>query len=385
LVAHQPGGVVKLAFVILSRNKPAQLQRTLRRLAQTPAITLGSEVVVVDDASQARLVPPSAVADVPVRMIALHERLGRRGWDVGLRELERPCDWALLLDQRTCPAGDGWLDALAGWSEDVACVNADLFAISREGEPSKRLQGGTPEAITRGCVAVRPLLMQAIGGYANAFRSEVAEVALAARVLRAGLRTVMDPRLLAVRERSHSANDGRRVTRYTRELLAFVHQFAPLPELHESLRIARARARALAANVGSVRLAAAGAKRYRRDRGTLKRDPLANVLWDRLTGLAAARDALSRQLSSGEITRVAITDASADAAIVVRALRELGVTIVHETDRPQALVIGSLATGDILTKYFARSGNARAGSPKILTPWLPELPKVVPTSPACAA
>jgi hypothetical protein len=51
----------------------------------------------------------------------------------------------------------------------------------------------------------------------------------------------------------------------------------------------------------------------------------------------------------------------------------------------QALVIGSLATGDILTKYFARSGNARAGSPKILTPWLPELPKVVPTSPACAA
>ena len=289
---------MKLSFVIVSRNKPAQLQRVLRRLAQSPAITLGSEVIVVDDASRARLVPPHDLADVPVRSVALPERHARAAWDAGLSAISRTCDWALLLDHRTCPAGEGWTDALLDWPQHVACVTPDLFAIDRAGDPRKRLRGNLPSGITRGCVAVRPQLLQSLGGYASGYRSEVAEMDLAARILRAGLRIVMDPRLLAVRETGGNTPDPRRVVRYSQELLAFVHQFAPVADQHESLRMARARARAVAARAGNVRLAAAGVRKFRRMREQLVHDPLPAMVWDELTGLAAARDALSRQLAA---------------------------------------------------------------------------------------
>lgn len=376
---------MKLSFVIVSRNKPAQLQRVLRRLAQSPAITLGSEVIVVDDASRARLVPPHDLADVPVRSVALPERHARAAWDAGLSAISRTCDWALLLDHRTCPAGEGWTDALLDWPQHVACVTPDLFAIDRAGDPRKRLRGNLPSGITRGCVAVRPQLLQSLGGYASGYRSEVAEMDLAARILRAGLRIVMDPRLLAVRETGGNTPDPRRVVRYSQELLAFVHQFAPVADQHESLRMARARARAVAARAGNVRLAAAGVRKFRRMREQLVHDPLPAMVWDELTGLAAARDALSRQLAAQDITRIAITDAGPDARIIARALLELGVEIVHETDRPQALAIGSLATGDILSKFFARSTRPRRNAPRVLMPWLPETPQPLPTSPARAA
>lgn len=376
---------MKLSFVIVSRNKPAQLQRMLRRLAQAPAITLGSEIVVVDDASRARLVPPRTLADVPVRSVALPQRHGRAAWDAGLSALSRNCDWALLLDSRTCPAGEGWTEALHDWPMHVACVTPDLFVIDRAGEPRKRARGTLPSGITRGCAAIRPQLLQSLGGYASAYRSDVAELHLSARMLRAGLRIVMDPRLLAVRETASDAPDPRRVVRYSRELLAFVHQFAPVAEQHDSLRIARARARAVAARAGNVRLAAEGVRAFRRVRDQLVRDALPGMVWDELIGLAAARDALARQLASQSISRIAITDAGPDAAIIARALHELGVQIVHETDRPQALVIGSLATGDILSKFFARSTRVRRNAPRILMPWLPEAPLPLPTSPARAA
>lgn len=376
---------MKLSFVIVSRNKPAQLQRTLRRLAQSPAITLGSEVVVVDDASHVRLVPPRELADVPVHSVVLPQRHARAAWDAGLSALSRTCDWALLLDHRTCPAGDGWLDALIDWPQHIACVTPDLFAVSRAGEPRKRMRGGLPTGITRGCVAVRPQLIQSLGGYASMYRSEVAEMHLSARLLRAGLRIIMDPRLLAVREASTTTPDPRRAVRFSRELLSFVYQYAPVADQHESLRLARARARAIAARAGNVRLAAAGVRKFRREREQLLRDPLPTMVWDELTGLATARDALSQQLATHDITRIAITDAGPDARIIARALHELGVEIVHETDRPQALVIGSLATGDLLTKFFARSTRPRRNAPRILMPWLPEVPQPLPTSPARAA
>jgi hypothetical protein len=376
---------VKLSFVIVSRNKPAQLQRTLRRLAQSPAITLGSEVIVVDDASRARLVPPRELADVPVQSVVLPQRHARAAWDAGLSALSRTCDWAMLLDHRTCPAGDGWIDALLDWPQHVACVMPDIFAIDRESHPRKRLRGGLPCDITRGCVAVRPQLLQSVGGYASGYRSDVAEMHLASRVLRAGLRIVMDPRLLAVRETCGNTPDPRRIVRYSQELLAFVQQFAPVADQHDSLRMARARARAVAARAGNVRLAAAGVRKFRRLRDQLLRDPLPDMVWDELTGLAAARDALSRQLASQDITRIAITDEGPDARIIACALHELGIEIVHETDRPQALVIGSLATGDILSKFFSRTTRLRRAAPRILMPWLPEVPQPLPTSPARAA
>jgi len=96
--------------------------------------------------------------------------------------------------------------------------------------------------------------------------------------------------------------------------------------------------------------------------GAQRRTPMDDAMWDRFTGLAAAREAIGVRLPRGTET-VQIIAEGKNAHVVRRAIRDLGVTVVESGG--QVRVIGTMSPGPMIDALE----HAGSGSP-VVAPWL---------------
>lgn len=380
-----------LSIILPTRNRPHALLRQVRRLCASPlAASSNAELLILDRNSPEQVVLPNALVDRKGAGWSVHSHFLNEPTRVGaLRAARHLIDprsrWCLVLDDRTVPVverPDQILDALDDWEPDVGVVAADVYEKLPHQAP-RRGRGGLPEVVRACAFAIRASALRCFDDMTPDLHGFASELDLSAAVMRAGLRTTFDPRLLAIRRVQERTSDTRHLGRWLMDRLRFVHAAAPQSQRAEAiafmLRIAMRRANRWIGehDFGSWQ-ALVHDKLAQSPAPTLP--ALVPDQWDRLIGLASARDAIASHVARGR-TRVAIIEEGDDAPLIQRALREAGATLVTPDDRPHAMVLGTLEPGVILDALF-RLGDKKRGA-AIIAPWTPPTP--IPTPRRVAA
>jgi GT2 family glycosyltransferase len=193
-----PGRRPALSIVVLSYNRWAALERTLRRLGDDP-VARDADVIVVDNASTDGTPRKLTAAFSRVRVIALRQNVGVGAFNEGVKAATGEA--VLLLDDDSWPA-DGVieraLDVLAH-RPDVAAVS--LLPVHPETKASEWPFAAGDRVSERwpvmGCGnLVRKTAWDRVGGYEGSFFLYRNDVDLALKLLGAGHRVVFDPSLV---------------------------------------------------------------------------------------------------------------------------------------------------------------------------------------------
>lgn len=362
-----------IAYVIPTHDRPEQLAETLHTLGALPAHL--AQVIVVDNDSRPAARPVRRLANgMDVSVVRRPRNEGAAGRNAGVRASDRACEWLVMLDDDSHPMDLGFLRALAEAPADVAAVAAQI-ALPEQGG---REAGGLPEVFIGCGVAIRRRAFLESGGYDAAFDYYAEEYDLSARLLLAGWRVTLDRRL---RVAHHKVDEGRDMGRILRRLVRnngwVAQRYAP-----EAVR--RAELAAVVRRYGAIarrERAVAGYARGLAELGTTlwrqKRTPMGRAMFDRFTGLAAAREALGASHRTRPFRTAAIVEGGKNERLVRRALQELGVRIVDDCSAAgrglegrapaEALVIGTLSPGPLLDAY-ERVTSAEPGA-RVIAPW----------------
>lgn len=349
---------MSVAYVMPTRDRPAVLARTLDCLGVLPPHD--AEVVVVDNASaETPRVPTRLDNGTPVRLMKMNANLGAAARNHGAQSTD--AEWVVMLDDDSRPTDLGLLDALDDAPEDALAVTADI-RLTR----GVRESGGLPE-VPVGCgVAYRRAAFCELGGYDPAFGYYVEEYDLAARVLLAGGRVLFDRRFCVEHDK---AADGRNMDlilgRLVRNNGWVMQRYAPDAERRERLRHDRRRYRAIAARESATAGFTDGLMELRRTRAAQARSPMPASLWDRFTGLAHARAAVSAALAEHAFASAAVVAEGKNAWAVRRALVEAGVRLIGPRGAG-TLVVGTMSPGPMLDAME----QLGVGSRRVIAPWL---------------
>jgi GT2 family glycosyltransferase len=190
-----------IAYVLPTRNRPECLSRTLAALGNLPKHD--AEVVVVDNAGRPPAQAPKHLANgLPVTLLRRARNEGAAGRNAGVRAADPASEWIVMLDDDSHPRDLGLLDALHEQPSDVAALCAEIVLPS-----GRRESGGLPE-VPIGCgVAYRRDVFLSMGigadaGYDPGFGFYAEEYDLAARMIRAGHRIVIDHRFIVEHEKT---------------------------------------------------------------------------------------------------------------------------------------------------------------------------------------
>lgn len=358
-----------IASIIPTRDRPEELLRTLSaidRLGDCRSLG-GCEVVVVDNASE---VPVSLPDFLPrgtrVRVVRLERNLGAAARNVGADHADPRADWLMMLDDDSAPLDDGFELAIRRAPADVAAISADIFLGESEETITRREDGGLPEVFVGCGVAIRRSLFTKLGGYDAAFGFYAEEYDLAARLLLAGHRVAFSPIFRVLHRKAAARRDMNLIVqRLVRNNAWTVQRFAPEAVLEDELARVDERCRWIAERESALEGYAAGCAERDASIADQPRTPMDDALWARFTGLAHAREALTKRLPLGTRT-YEITSEGKNAHAVRRALAELG---LHEsTHDADVRVIGTLSPGPMLDALDALE-SAGTGTP-VVAPWL---------------
>ncbi|MBX9738080.1 MAG: glycosyltransferase family 2 protein, partial [Phycisphaerales bacterium] len=116
-----------LSYVLPTRDRPAELARTLSRIGMLDHDGHAAEVIVVDNASRARVTAPRRLANgVTVRLVRLNENRSTAARNVGAREAAG--QWIAMLDDDSSPlCGRGVIEAARNADPDTAAIGAEIF------------------------------------------------------------------------------------------------------------------------------------------------------------------------------------------------------------------------------------------------------------------
>lgn len=355
-----------ISYVLPTRDRPDLLARTLRGIGALPAASHeafgGGEVIVVDNASSAPPACPVTLANgLPVDVVHLCRNEGAAGRNAGVRRARGA--WIVMLDDDSHPLDDGHFEALRSAPPGVAAVGAEIFLPS-----GAREAGGLPEVFIGCGVAVRRDAFLDAGGYDPSLHFYAEEYDLAAKLLRAGGRIVHDRRFRVLHRKAARGRDMDLILR------RLVRNNAWIMQRYAPDRARRARIRETIARYGRI------AMRERAEAGYalgvlelvagLRRQPRAPMppsLFDRFTGIAAAREHLAKQPRLSRGARVAVVDAGKHDWAVRQALEELGCALVKDERRADALVVGTLSPGPMLDAWERRTALGQ----RIVMPWAP--------------
>lgn len=345
-----------ISFIIPTRDRAAVLQGTLARLGRLPADQLGpAEVIIADNASNVPPILPSALANgVPVRSITLPRNIGAAARNEAARTADPSSRWLVMLDDDSAPLDAGFVAPLRGAPDDVSAVAAEI-TLPPDGSGIPRHEaGGLPEVIIGCGAAVRTGVFRDLGGYDPAFDYYAEEYDLCARIIALGGRVAYEPRFRVLHAKSRVNRDFSRIIRRLVRNNAWVAlRYAP-PHLRAGqvratisryARIARAERAVPAFALGLLQTFATLHRQ--------RRTPLARDLWDRFTGLHAAREALARAHRASPLGRVALIDPGKNAELVTLALDELGVPFCDDPGSADTLVPATLSPGPILDAVAA--------------------------------
>ncbi|HYE63732.1 MAG TPA: glycosyltransferase [Phycisphaerales bacterium] len=361
-----------ISYVIPTRNRPERLKQTLwaiEALGDHRACG-GAEVVVVDNASTERLIMPAELAcggagAVPVRAVLLDENMGAAARNIGVAESEPASEWIVMLDDDSYPDDTAFMERLAAQPADVAAVSADIWLDTR-GRADTRESGGLPEVFIGCGVAIRRRVFKELGGYDAAFGYYAEEYDLAARMLLAGHRVAFEPLFSVTHAKVSSGRDMNTILgRLVRNNGWVAQRYAPESCRLAELRETRRRYRRIAAKERALSGFGRGLVELRKTLWRQKRTPMSVELWDRFTGLAAARAALQRQYAARPFRSAAIIDPGKNAWVVARALEELGVRLTGEGEDAEVSVIGTMSPGPMMDAMRKRAG----GRQRVIMPW----------------
>lgn len=351
----------RIAYVLPTRDRAERLRHTLARLDALPEHD--AQIVVVDNASA---VPARQVAsDLPARRPRVFLRqprnIGAAARNLGVQAADPSVEWIIMLDDDSAPRSPDFLPRLAAQPADVAAVMADIF-LPRSGT---REAGGLPEVFIGCGVAMRRDAFLHAGGYDPAFNYYAEEYDLAARFMLDGLRMVFEPSF-AVDHMKDPANRDMNtiVARLIRNNGWVMQRYAPENLRRDELREVRTRYRAIARKERALRGFGEGLAELRRTIRTQPRRPMPRAVFDRFTGMTAAREALHAAHQRSRFMSAALIEPGKNAGVVRAALEELGVSIV-DPDRAERLVIATMSPGPMIDAALAR-----AADPRVITPWL---------------
>jgi hypothetical protein len=344
-------------------------------------------VIVVDNASRT---PPKLPIELdnglPVTLLMRDTNEGAAARNAGAAASDSSCEWIVMLDDDSHPmhGGGGHLAALRDAPSDVAAVQAEIFLPD-----GKHESGGLPEVFIGCGVAIRRDAFLATGGYDPTFNYYVEEYDFAAKLMLAGYRISFDRRFQVLHEKTQAGRDMDLILRrLVRNNSWVMRRYAPTAggirakETRRTLarygRIAIKERAELGYAHGLLDLARTYFRQPRREM------PL--EIWDRFTGKAAAREALSAAHASRPFATAALICRGKNDHIIVEVLRELGVKVTTDEAAAEAVVIGTLSPGpmlDALDAFSGRSATPGTVSLRIIAPLNlgPALPTSCPTAP----
>ena len=369
MAGNQAESLHVVSYIYRTRNRPHRQQRTLGALSRTH--TRGgslTEVIVVDDGSQQRLVPPRRLPNgVFVRAVALCEPAGHAAFNAGADATEDRCDWLVLLADDACPTGDGFAASLRDWDQSIVAVMPDQFADARAGRPAHRAGRFLPEALPTSGFGVRRDAFLRVGGFTPGLTGPAAAIDLSARLMEIGT-VVFDPRFQVVRT-GRKAPTPASLLRQLRDAAGVLARVAPPGAHAEHALFMRGMLPATPAWGEGRRVMTAALREM------VVGGAGAAHTWDRLTGLHAARTALSSALARRPFVTASIVEVDRHEWVVRRALDELGVSVVDPSEHPDALVVGSVSPPCILEAMFRLGRSRRHTLPaQIVTAWNPPVP-----------
>lgn len=356
-----------ISYVLPTRDRPERLKATL--LAIEALGPHDAEITVIDNASAERLVtPPRLRSGVPVRQVNLDHNAGAAARNLGA-QLSRG-DWIVMLDDDSHPLDLAFIDALGEADPDVGALSADIFLPVRPGQRPRRESGGLPEVFIGCGVAIRREMFLRLGGYDHAFNYYVEEYDLAARMLLAGFRVQFDPRFRVLHAKDSANRDMNAILhRLIRNNGWVTQRYAPDAARLEDLRATRCRYRRIAAKERALAGFGAGLLELRQTIRGQVRTPMPQNLWDRFTGLAAAREAIGLAHARAPFRSAAIAEEGKNAWAIAQALRELGVRLTTDGEDAEVCVIGTLSPGPMLDAFARRQRLAQAQPQRVILPW----------------
>jgi GT2 family glycosyltransferase len=356
-----------ISYVMPTRDRADVLAETLDRIGRLPPHD--AEVLVIDNASRNPVrLPPGLANGVRVCVVRSEVNLCAGARNLATHHAHDRSRWLVMLDDDSHPLDLGFLRSLDIADEGVGAVAAEIFLPRGAGGAVCRESGGLPEVFIGCGVAIRTGLFRELGGYDHAFDYYAEEYDLSARVMLAGRRIAFD-RTFRVEHRKVSA--GRDMNRIVGNLVrnnAWVAaRYAPdevrWPEIRQHLtRYARI-ARKESALRGYIR----GVHDLGLSIFDQPRRPMPRAMWDRFTGLAAAREAVRTAMAERSFGSAAIVRPGKNVGQVVQALHEAGVRIEPDPDLAAVRMIGTLSPGPMLDAWAAETVGAPAA--RTLTPW----------------
>ncbi len=347
-----------ITYVIPTHNRPRVLGETLRALGRLGPHA--AEVVVVDNASEpAAEVPGALESGVACRVVRLERNIGAAARNLAIEYADPASRWFIMLDDDSAPVDLGFLEALAGAGADVGVVAAEIFLPRVEGEARvRRESGGLPEVFIGCGAAIRAEVFCELGGYDASFDYYAEEYDLSARVIMAGMRVAMDRRFRVVHRKVTAGRDfGRIVARLVRNNAWVGLRYAPDEERAAAVLEQITRYGLIARKEGALGGYWWGVVELARTAGGQPRRAMGREMWDRFTGLAAARlgvDAMVRRLRP---RRVGLLGRGKNAGVVVRALEERGLEIVTDLREAEALMVATLSPGPMLDAVEGAAGS----------------------------
>lgn len=374
-----------ISFVLPTRDRPARLRQTLLalgRLTPSNGLALEGEVIVVDNASRATPILPRRLDNgLSVTLLQRPTNEGAAARNEGVRHSNPASEWVVMLDDDSYPLDGSFLPALFAQPRDVGAVSADIVLPGKTDEEGRlitpREQGGLPEVFIGCGVAIRRSVFLERGGYDPNFNYYVEEYDLAAKILLAGHRVAFSKHFRVKHAKDSTHRDMNTIlARLVRNNGWVAQRYAPDSQRLVELREIRRRYRAIAAKEDAMHGFGEGLVELRRTLKAQPRHAMPTEIFDRFTGLAAAREAISAAWHKHRFRSAHVVDAGKNAWVVEQALREAGVTILPYGQDAEASVIGTMSPGPMLDAFKRRTSARRGRGPIVVAPWLEAMPEL---------
>ncbi len=349
----------RVSVVLPTRNRPERLAETIDALGALPISSAEAEVIVVDNASRTPpIVPPMLPNGVEARVLHRRRNEGAAARNLGVEAARG--SWILMLDDDSHPIDTGFLETIDDAPEDVGAIGAEIYLAA-----GAREAGGLPEVFIGCGVLIRRGAFLRAGGYDPSFHYYVEEYDLSAKLLLDGWRIVHDRRFRVRHQKSQQGRDMNEIFRLlVRNNCWVAARYAPASERRAEIRRHLRRYQRIAELERASWGYLCGMLEVRLGLWRQPRRPMDQPLWDRFTGLAAARAGVRAGLERAGARRVAIVEAGKNDWAVRRAIEECGATLVSE-DKADALVIGALSPGPILDAWERIAAMGR----RVIAPW----------------
>lgn len=337
-----------ITYVMPTRDRHAVLERTLGAIGQLPRHE--AEVLIIDNASAEPIRPCEEIANgVPVRVVRSERNLCAAARNLAIQEASRASNWIVMLDDDSHPLDLRFLDALEQAQADVGAVAAEIFLPPAEGEAIRRESGGLPEVFIGCGVAIRADLFRELGGYDHTFDYYAEEYDLSARIMLAGYRISFERRFRVMHLKTSGGRDMNRIVgNLVRNNAWVAMRYAPAElraaEIWEHVSRYAKIARKESALRGYVRgVGELGVALFDQPRREMPAE-----MWDRFTGLAAARSALRVAMGESRFATALIAKRGKNVGQIERAVRELGVELVTDAAEADVVIVGTLSPGPML-------------------------------------